>query len=209
MTVGQHMQLGKDLVAERLVVGPLANNVYLLSLDGHHLLVDAADEAETLVAWLDGRRPETIVTTHRHHDHVGALADIARSTGARTVSGTPDAEAIEAATGVACEGLWTGDTIALGELTIEVVGLVGHTPGSIALVVRQPGAPVHLFTGDSLFPGGVGKTHSPADFQQLLDDVTRQLFDRYDDAFVWPGHGEPTMLEDERPHLDEWRERGW
>lgn len=205
------IHLDDDLVLETAVVGPLSNNAYLLSTaDGEALLVDAAAEPRALQALVADRRVTTVVTTHQHHDHVGALAELADATGARLVAGRPDVAAILQQTGVEPGGLWTGDTLDLGRHTIDVIGLVGHTPGSITLVVRPEGAPVQLFTGDSLFPGGVGKTPSDEAFTSLLGDVTRELFDRFgDDTVVWPGHGEATTLGAERPHLDEWRQRGW
>ena len=101
---------------------------------------------------------DTIVTTHRHADHWQALAAVAERTGARLVAGRPDADAIEREAGVSgVERVWDGDTVDLGEETLAVVGLVGHTPGSITLAYTAGGVP-HLFTGDSLFPGGPGKT---------------------------------------------------
>ena len=110
------------------------------------------------------------------------------------------------------EPLDHGDTVRVGELTLDVVHLRGHTPGSIALVWRGPeDAGVHAFTGDSLFPGGVGNTQQdPVRFASLIDDVEQRLFDVLPDGtWVYPGHGKDTTLGDERPHLGEWRERGW
>ena len=193
------------------VVGPMGNNAYLLTDAGEGLLIDAADEAATLLA-LVGDTPVTrIVTTHRHRDHVAALAAVASHTGARLVAGEPDADAIAQAAGVTIDDrVWDGDTVRVGNVELEVVGLVGHTPGSIALVYRPADGPAHVFSGDALFPGGVGKTNSPEDFDSLYGDVTAKLIDRLgDDTIVSPGHGDPTTLGHERPHLGEWRERGW
>jgi glyoxylase-like metal-dependent hydrolase (beta-lactamase superfamily II) len=94
---------------------------------------------------------------------------------------------------------------------LTAVHLRGHTPGSIAFVFQDPEGPVHIFSGDSLFPGGVGNTQKdPERFNQLLSDVTERLFGTYPDAaVVHPGHGKPTTLGTERPHLEEWRARGW
>lgn len=195
----------------RLTVGSMDNNAYLLTDAGEGLLVDAADDALALLALIGDVPLSHLVTTHRHHDHVRALADVAHHTGARLAAGTPDAAAIEAAAGVTIDDrVWDGDTITFGGVTLDVIGLVGHTPGSIALAYTPADGPALLFTGDSLFPGGVGATHSPADFASLLNDVTTKLFDRFDDTTeVWPGHGEPTTLGAERPHLDAWLARGW
>jgi glyoxylase-like metal-dependent hydrolase (beta-lactamase superfamily II) len=92
-----------------------------------------------------------------------------------------------------------------------VIHLVGHTPGSIALLYDDPTGPPHLWTGDSLFPGGVGNTHGNRDdFEQLFADVTTKVFDRLpDETWVYPGHGNDTTLGAERPALPEWRARGW
>lgn len=211
MTTTPAQRLGNDLTLTQVVVGSAGNNAYLLSLpDGEAVLVDAAAEAPVLQELVAGHRVTTLLTTHRHWDHVGATAEMVAATGAHPVCGTPDREAIREATGVDCEGLWTGDVVRLGEHRFEVIGLVGHTPGSITLVVRPDQGPVHLFTGDSLFPGGVGRTTSPEEFTSLFHDVTTLLFDAFDDdTVVHPGHGAPTTLGAERPHLDEWRQRGW
>lgn len=194
-----------------LSVGPMDNNAYLLVDGGTAVVVDAAADAPALLRALGDTPLAAVVTTHRHHDHLGALAAVVGATGARAYAGTPDAGAVAEATGVAVRGLWDGDVVAVGDTQLEVIGLVGHTPGGIALAhTPDDGTPVVLFTGDSLFPGGVGRTHSPEEFASLFSDVTARLFDRFaDDTVVHPGHGRATTLGAERPHLDEWRHRGW
>jgi glyoxylase-like metal-dependent hydrolase (beta-lactamase superfamily II) len=103
-----------------------------------------------------------------------------------------------------------GDTIPVGDCELEVIHLRGHTPGSIALLYRDPAGHGHLFTGDSLFPGGVGKTWSPEDFVSLIDDVSARIFGELpDDTWFYPGHGDDSTLGEECPKIDEWRERGW
>lgn len=191
-------------------VGPYDNNAYLLADGDDLVLVDAAQDAPALLAWIAGRRVSTIVTTHGHPDHIAALPEVARVTGARLVTSTPDADAIAAATGLALEGLWDGDTLRVGQAEWQVIGLVGHTPGGIALAHSPADGPATIITGDCLFPGGVGKTHTPQQFDSLLGDVTAKIFDRFgDDTVVLPGHGLPTTLGAERPHLAEWSARGW
>ncbi|HZE17616.1 MAG TPA: MBL fold metallo-hydrolase, partial [Mycobacterium sp.] len=105
------------------------------------------------------------------------------------------------------------DTVLIGKLRFDVIHLRGHTPGSIALALDGPatGGITQLFTGDCLFPGGVGNTFGDADaFRQLIDDVEQKLFARLpDETWVYPGHGNDTTLGAERPHLQEWRTRGW
>jgi glyoxylase-like metal-dependent hydrolase (beta-lactamase superfamily II) len=153
---------------------------------------------------------DIIVTTHRHADHWQALPSLAAATGARLICGQPDLEAISTSASVAgMVGVWDGDHVELGRERLEVTGLVGHTPGSITLSYAGTGK-THLFTGDSLFPGGAGKTNSPEDFTSLMNDLESKIFDRFDDAtVVHPGHGDDTTLGTERPHLADWRKRGW
>ena len=104
-----------------------------------------------------------------------------------------------------------GDEVRFGQASLEVIHLRGHTPGSVALVYRDPAGPAHAFTGDSLFPGGVGNTdHDPQRFATLIEDVERRLFDVLaDDTWVYPGHGGDTQIGTERPQVATWRARGW
>jgi glyoxylase-like metal-dependent hydrolase (beta-lactamase superfamily II) len=192
----------------------MSNNCYLLTCKhtGEAVLIDAAASSEVLLP-LVGSTPLThVITTHQHWDHHRALADVVGATGAATVAGVPDAEAITTQTGVpiALE-VRQGDTVPVGSCTLEVIALAGHTPGSIALLYADPAGHPHLFTGDSLFPGGVGNTFGDkAAFEQLYDEVTTKIFDRLpDETWFYPGHGNDSTLGAERPHLAEWRERGW
>lgn len=193
------------------VVGTMGNNAYLLTDHGEGLLIDAAADPVALLALIGDTPIGTIVTTHRHHDHVGALAAVASHTGARLVTGAPDADAIEQATGVTIdERVWDGDTVRVGEVELDVIGLVGHTPGSIALAWIPEHGAAQLFTGDSLFPGGPGRVIRPEDFDSLMTDLERKVFDRFpDETIVHPGHGDPTTLGAERPQLPEWWARRW
>jgi glyoxylase-like metal-dependent hydrolase (beta-lactamase superfamily II) len=200
------------LVIRKASVSEMDNNVYLLTCraTGAQLMIDAADDPRrclALVAEGTGRL-DHIVTTHQHWDHTRALADVAAATGARTYAGADDADALPIAPDVRLEH---GETLAVGESSLSVIHLRGHTPGSVALAYRDPGGRTHLFTGDSLFPGGVGNTTRPGqDFDSLLADVTSRVFDVYDDdTWFYPGHGADSTLGSERPHLAEWRERGW
>jgi len=198
-----------DLEITKFAVGPLANNVYVLrcTLTGERVVIDAADEAERILAELDGAAVARIVTTHRHPDHWQALARIVEATGAETVAGSNDAEGIDVATDTTVS---TGARVRVGSCELEVIEVVGHTPGSIVLAYDDPDGIVHLFTGDSLFPGGVGKTWSDDDFRTLIDQVETKIFDRFgDDTRFYPGHGNDSTLGAERPHVGEWRARGW
>ena len=197
------------LTITKFSVGDMDNNVYLLRCQttDEQVLVDAADEASRIlqVVGADGLR--RVVTTHRHWDHHRALPEVVTATGAITVAGDADADELPVPVD---ERVSDGDTVQVGDCRLEVIHLVGHTPGSIALLYDDPDGTPHLFTGDSLFPGGVGKTWSPEDFTSLVDDVSHKLFDRLpDETWFYPGHGNDSTLGAERPHLAEWRERGW
>ncbi|MGY2079403.1 MBL fold metallo-hydrolase [Modestobacter sp. SYSU DS0657] len=203
------------LTIRKLAVSEMANNAYLLTDSGtgpgtgQALLIDAAAEPEALLELIDAADLRTVVTTHGHWDHHRALPEVVRATGAETVAHPADAADLPVPVTRPVEH---GDTITVGDQVLEVVHLRGHTPGSIALVWRGPeGAGTHVFTGDSLFPGGVGNTQSDAArFTSLLDDVEARLFGVLpDETWVYPGHGADTTLGAERPHLAEWRARGW
>jgi glyoxylase-like metal-dependent hydrolase (beta-lactamase superfamily II) len=199
------------LTITKVSVGPMDNNAYLLrcTATGEQLLIDAANEAPRLLALVDDAGLSTVVTTHRHQDHWVALSDVVSATGARAVAHAADAGALPVPT----ETVADGESVRVGEVSLEVIHLVGHTPGSIALLYRDPapdGYP-HLFTGDSLFPGGVGNTRGNAkNFTSLINDVERKLFGRLpDETWFYPGHGRDSTLGAERPSLPEWRARGW
>lgn len=200
-----------DAVVYKRAVSEMSNNAYLIvdRASGDALLIDAADDWPAIAEMVadSGAHVRTIVTTHRHWDHVRALQEAVEATGARTAAGADDVDAIPVRTDVA---LSNGDELTVGGLTFTVIALRGHTPGSVALALTTAEG-VHLFTGDSLFPGGVGATdhYDYQSFPSLIDDVERRVFDVYDDAWVYPGHGGDTTLAAERPALPEWRARGW
>ncbi|NLT29158.1 MAG: MBL fold metallo-hydrolase [Propionibacterium sp.] len=194
-------------------VGSMDNIAYLITpMGGRSVLIDAAADPGALTDLISAREVATIITTHRHPDHWQALANLAEHTGAELIAGTPDAEAIAEGAGVTIDAtVWEGDRVIVDDLDLQVIALPGHTPGGIALVLDTGETDaVHVFTGDCLFPGGVGKTHSPEEFTQLLDGVETKLFNVHDDdTVIHPGHGNPTTLGEERGSLAEWRERGW
>ncbi|MEU1381566.1 MBL fold metallo-hydrolase [Streptomyces albidoflavus] len=198
------------LMISKVAVGPMDNNAYLLRCraTGEQLLIDAAAEPGTLLQLIGRDSVASVVTTHRHGDHWQALAEVVAATGARTQAGRYDAEGIPVPTDVLLDD---GDTVRVGRVELTVLHLVGHTPGSIALVYDDPHGHPHVFTGDCLFPGGVGNTHQDPDaFARLLGDVETKIFAALpDETWVYPGHGDDTTLGAERPHLAAWRERGW
>ena len=208
----------EDLRITKVSVGPMNNNAYLLEdrATGQVLLVDAADDAERLLAEIGDRVLAGVLTTHRHGDHWQALEAVtATHPEAVTYAHPADAGELPVATQVEVDD---GAVVHLGQTSLTVVHLRGHTPGSVALLRTSVGegeaggsAAPHLWTGDSLFPGGPGNTFGDADaHRQLVDDLEERVFDRLPDTtWVYPGHGDDTTLGTERPSLAEWRERGW
>jgi glyoxylase-like metal-dependent hydrolase (beta-lactamase superfamily II) len=197
------------LTISKLAVSDMANNVYLLrsTATGDAVLVDAAAEPDAVLALVGDAPLRTVVTTHGHWDHHRALPQVVEATGAETVAHPDDADDLPVPVQ---RPVRHGDTVTVGDQTLEVVHLRGHTPGSIALVWRGPDdAGTHLFTGDSLFPGGPGRTTNPTDFTSLMDDLEARIFPLPDDTWFYPGHGKDSTLGAERPHLSEWRARGW
>ena len=210
-TAAQRILPGASIL--KVSVGPMDNNAYLVtcSQTGETLLIDAANDPAILLELIERYAPKLslIVTSHQHQDHWIALQEVVGSTGAPPAAHRLDAGPLPVTPDQLLAG---GDTVTIGALNFDVIHLRGHTPGSVALALSGPATDdrVHLFTGDCLFPGGVGKTWKEGDFEQLLGDVNSRVFDVFSDqTVVYPGHGDDTTLGTERPSLGEWRERGW
>jgi glyoxylase-like metal-dependent hydrolase (beta-lactamase superfamily II) len=201
-------EIGGGLTVTKLAVGDMNNNAYLLrDASGEGLLIDAAAEPDRLIELIGDTPVAKIVTTHQHGDHWQALAAVKAATGAITVAHPADAPGIPVETDELVED---GGTVAFGDTSLSVIHLVGHTPGSIALVIDADGEAPHIFTGDCLFPGGPGRTTTPETFNSLMTGLENKIFGRLPDAtWVYPGHGNDSTLGAERPHLEEWRARGW
>ncbi|MGB5952830.1 MAG: MBL fold metallo-hydrolase [Ornithinimicrobium sp.] len=214
-TDNNHLLMSDENVEVRAIsVSSMDNNVYLVTCvtTGAQALIDAADEASQIIELVRGAGMgdlASLITTHRHWDHVRALSDVAEDTSAVTAAGIRDASHLPVKPD---RRLDHGDAVEFGDVTLNVIGLRGHTPGSIALALDAGDTerPTLLFTGDSLFPGGPGKTETDSDFTSLMDDLTERVFEVYDDStVVLPGHGDGTTLGPERGQLQQWRQRGW
>jgi len=192
----------------KVATPPFENNCYLLrcTATGDTLLVDAAGDAPVLLSLVGDGTLVGIVETHGHWDHVQALAEVKEASGAPVLVHPGDAADLPVPADRLVED---GDTIAVGDCVLSVISIAGHTPGSLALLFEGDEVP-HLFSGDSLFPGGPGRTTTPDEFGSLMDDLERKVFGPLPDStHVYPGHGDDTTLGVERPKIAEWRERGW
>ena len=172
----------------RMGLGPFGTNAYIVvcQASGDSILVDAPGEADKVLAQLAGTNLKYIVLTHTHIDHIGALEELKARLKVPVALHPKDAVSLSLQPDIE---LNDGDTIEVGKLKIEVLYTPGHTPGSLCLLVGR-----YLISGDTIFPGGPGKTATPADFKQILKSIETRLFVLPDDTEVYPGHGEATVL---------------
>lgn len=197
-----------ELHLHQISVSEMDNNCYLLTAGDQGLLVDAADDAPAILdmAREAGVDITAVLTTHRHWDHVRALGEVLQATNAKHYASFIDSPAIPEDVDVE---LREGDSIEFSGMKLPIIILRGHTPGGVALVATVDGV-TNLFVGDSVFPGGLGRTTSEGDFVRLYKDVTKRVFEEFpDNAIIRPGHGKPTTLGEERPKLGDWWERRW
>lgn len=197
-----------ELHLHQISVSEMDNNCYLLTAGDQGLLVDAADNAPAILdmAREAGVDITAVLTTHRHWDHVRALGEVLEATNAKHYASFVDSPAIPEDVDVE---LREGDSIDFAGMKLPIIILRGHTPGGVALVATVDGV-TNLFVGDSVFPGGLGRTTSEGDFVRLYKDVTKRVFEEFpDNAIIRPGHGKPTTLGEERPKLGDWWERRW
>lgn len=188
----------------RLVVGPVDNNVFVLRCreTGEAVLIDAANEHEKLLDLCTRLGVRRVIETHGHWDHIQAVPAV-RDAGYDVGVTAEDAAMLDAYDFV----LEDDSVLEVGRLRLRTIHTPGHTPGSICF--RLEGAPV-LFSGDTLFPGGPGNTSfEGGDFGTIIESIDRRLFTLPADTMVLPGHGADTTIGAERPHLQEWIDRGW
>ncbi|MDQ3679671.1 MAG: MBL fold metallo-hydrolase [Actinomycetota bacterium] len=188
----------------KVVVGPVDNNVFVLRCrrTGEAVLIDAANEHDRLLQLCRDLGVNKVIETHGHWDHIQAVPAL-RDAGYEVGITTEDASMLDSHDFT----LEDDSVIDVGRLRLKTIFTPGHTPGSMCFLVE--GSPV-LFSGDTLFPGGPGTAKKGGHFPTLIRSIEERLFSQLDpDTIVMPGHGEDTTIGAERPHLDEWVERGW
>ena len=197
-----HHYESDDLIVRKIRVGDMENNTYILECPETHeaLLVDGCFEPDKILEGATGASIVAIVQTHGHFDHVQALPELTEklSVPVHAHPGDDFPVPVDAQ-------LSDGDVIRFGNRDVKVLYTPGHTPGGVCLLSGR-----HLVSGDTLFPGGPGNTWGNADaFARVIDSIEQKLFTLPDETVVYPGHGDDTTIGTEKPHLQEWKDRGW
>lgn len=190
------------MAVKKFSVGPFDNNVYIIHCTGQNkaLIVDGASDPERILREVAGMEVVGIVETHGHPDHVQALPGLVKALSAPVYAHNGDASKMPVPT----KPLRGGETLKVGEIDVDVIHTPGHTPGGLCFVSRG-----HLFSGDTLFPGGPGNTNNKrAQFEEIMRSLDK-LFELPDETLVSPGHGLDTTIGRERPYVETWRARGW
>ena len=185
-------------------IGPYENNIFVVSerASSEAYVIDAGYEPRAVAEAVQGLRVRSVLVTHGHRDHHEHADELRRLLGVPLGIGADDAGMLGFAPDFTIQD---GQSLAFGAQALRAIHTPGHTPGSTCFHVQT-----HLFTGDTLFPGGPGNTQKdPVRFARIIDSIRARLFVLPDDTLVYPGHGRDTTIGQERPHLDEWIARGW
>ena len=187
---------------EKIELGPFGTNAYILVCrdTGESVVVDAPADAGKILELLKGTSPRYILITHNHMDHTGALSELKSALDLPVAAHADDAGSLPVS---ADQLLNDGDVISFGDIKLSVLHTPGHTPGSVCFLTAN-----YLIAGDTIFPGGPGRTGSPADFKRILDSLTGKIFVLPDDTRVFPGHGNSTILGKERQSFAAFSEQG-
>ncbi|MEA2486671.1 MAG: hypothetical protein QOF16_325 [Actinomycetota bacterium] len=197
-----HHYEGDDLIVRKIEVGDLENNTYIIECPETHdaFIVDGSFEAKKIVEASNGANIVAILQTHGHYDHVQALAALKENFDVPVLAHEGDEYPVPID-----RILSDGERLELGKRTVTVLHTPGHTPGSVCFVSGS-----HLISGDTLFPGGPGNTWGDRGaFEQIIGSIESKLFVLDDATAVYPGHGDDTTIGNEKPHLQEWIDRGW
>jgi len=181
-----------NIQIERLELGPWGTNAYIIIClqTGNSALIDAPADASKIVNRLQGTNPKYILLTHNHMDHIGALSELRSKLKVPLAAHAADAKSLPSPPEML---LSDGDTVSFGNIKLEVLHTPGHTPGSLCFKIGK-----YLISGDTIFPGGPGKTRSPTDLGQIIKSITDKIFVLPDNTQIYPGHGDSTVLKKEK-----------
>ena len=172
----------------RLELGPYSTNSYILTCrkTNESVVVDAPGDVDLALAQLNKTHPQFLLMTHDHFDHMGGLVELKSALDIRLAAHLADASDLPLKPDLF---LNDGDEISMGAVKLRVLYTPGHTPGSICFLIGN-----YLIAGDTLFPGGPGKTQTPNDFRQIVKSISEKLLGLPEDTKVYPGHGEATTI---------------
>lgn len=181
-----------DVQIERLELGPFGTNGYIVICPKTRVsvLIDAPAEASTIMDRLKGTNPKYILLTHDHIDHIGALPVLRSRLKVPLAAHASDAGNLPSLPEML---LNDGDIVSFGNTRLKVLHTPGHTPGSLCFLVNN-----YLISGDTIFPGGPGKTTSPTALRQIIKSIADKIFVLPDDTQIYPGHGDSTVLRKEK-----------
>jgi glyoxylase-like metal-dependent hydrolase (beta-lactamase superfamily II) len=188
----------------KVEVGTMENNIYIVSdvETGEAYVIDGGYEPDAIAEAAEGLTVRSILITHGHRDHHEHVSGLKARLSVPVAIGIDDAARLSIEPD---ELIVDQQTLNFGSKSLQAIHTPGHTPGSTCFLIGN-----HLFTGDTLFPGGPGNTdRDPVRFERIITSVRERLFSLPDDTIVYPGHGRDTTIGAERPHLDEWIARGW
>ncbi len=181
-----------NIQIKKIELGPFGTNAYVLICreTKDSVLVDAPGEADKILERLEGTNPKYILMTHDHSDHVGVLLKLKSVLNIKVAAHAADTTNLPVPPDIL---LNDGDVVSFGNIRLKVLHTPGHTPGSLCFFTSK-----YLISGDTIFPGGPGKTWSAADFRQIIDSITNKIIQLPDDILVYPGHGDSTVLGKEK-----------
>jgi glyoxylase-like metal-dependent hydrolase (beta-lactamase superfamily II) len=181
-----------NIQISRLELGPWGTNAYTITCleTGDSILVDAPANANAIIKNMQGTIPRYILLTHNHIDHIGALKELRLRTKIPLAAHPADSSGLHSPPEIM---LNDGDVVLFGKAKLEVLHTPGHTPGSLCFKAGK-----YLIAGDTIFPGGPGRTESSLDFRQIVKSITDKILVLPDDIEIYPGHGDSTVLKKER-----------
>ena len=172
----------------KIVASPYDNNAYIIvcRATGESVIVDAPREAAKVLQEAQGTKLKAILITHSHFDHIEGFEEFRKGAKVSMSIHPDDADNLPRPADFYLDN---GDIVPVGRLALQVLHTPGHTPGGVSLLMAP-----HLFAGDTLFPGGPGRTGSPEAFQQIVGSITSKLLPLPEETAVYPGHGADTTI---------------
>jgi glyoxylase-like metal-dependent hydrolase (beta-lactamase superfamily II) len=181
-----------NILIRKIETAPYGTNAYILvcQVTQECVLIDTPGEAAKIIGEMEGTNPKLILITHSHFDHTGALRELKVSLNIPVAAHPDDSNRLPLTPNV---DLNDGESVLFGNMNLEVLHTPGHTPGSLCFIYDR-----YLFSGDTLFPAGPGRTSTPAAFEQIVRSLKKKIFPLPENTLIYPGHGASTILKKEK-----------